>query len=159
MFREVKDVRKQRAFITADIEYVNHKGSRFRTEEKDPTGQNKAYYTSLNKAVSADYKGNFNFRAGGELKFNILMARLGFAYYGNPYKDAAFKANRMLLSGGLGYRDKGVFVDLTYVYAISKDVSFPYRLEDRANTYATLKQQRGNEDDLLHVYSNTPEML
>ena len=39
---------------------------------------------------------------------------------------------------------KGFFVDLTYVYAISKDVNFPYRLEDRANTYATLKQQRGN---------------
>ena len=72
------------------------------------------------------------------------MARLGFAYYGNPYKDAALKANRMLLSGGLGYRNKGVFVDLTYVHNISKDVNFPYRLEDRANTFATVKQQKGN---------------
>ena len=94
--------------------------------------------------MSTDYKGNFNFRVGGELKFNTIMGRLGFAYYGNPYKDATFKANRMLLSGGLGYRDKGFFIDLTFVEAISKDVSFPYRLEDRANTYATLKQQRGS---------------
>ena len=81
---------------------------------------------------------------GGELKFNVIMGRLGFSYYGNPYKDGAYKASRMLLSGGLGYRNKGVFVDLTYVHCITKDVSFPYRLEDRANTYATLKQQRGN---------------
>ena len=72
------------------------------------------------------------------------MARLGFAYYSNPYKDAAYKASRMLLSGGLGYRNKGFFIDLSYVHAMNKDVSFPYRLEDRANTYATLKQQRGN---------------
>lgn len=144
VFREISDVKKQKGFITADIEYVNHRGSRFSSDNEIVTDEEKAYYKSLNNVVKDDYKGNLNFRLGGELKFNIIMARLGFAYYGNPYKDAAYKANRMLLSGGLGYRHKGVFVDLTYVHDMSKDVSFPYRLQDRANTYATLKQQRGN---------------
>ena len=144
VFREVSNVKRQRAFLTADVEYVHHKGSRFGSNNESPTETEKIYYKALNKVVSGDYKGCFNFRAGGELKFNTIMGRLGFAYYGNPYKDAAFKANRMLLSGGLGYRDKGFFADLTYVHMISKDVSFPYRLEDRANTYASLKQQRGN---------------
>lgn len=144
VFREIKDVKKQKGFITADIEYVHHKGSRFSSDNETVTDEEKAYYKSLNKVVKATYKGNFNFRVGGELKFNIIMARLGFAYYGKPYKESEFKASRMLLSGGLGYRNKGFFVDLTYVHAISKDVNFPYRLEDRPNTYATLKQQRGN---------------
>ena len=72
------------------------------------------------------------------------MGRLGFAYYSNPYKDVPEKVNRMLLSGGLGYRNKGMFIDLTYVHNISKDIDLPYRLEDRPNTYASLKQQRGN---------------
>jgi hypothetical protein len=72
------------------------------------------------------------------------MGRVGFAYYGNPYKDAAIKANKMLLSGGLGYRNKGVFFDLTYVHNISKEADFAYRLEDRANTFATVKQTRGH---------------
>ncbi len=144
VFREIENVKKQRAFISADVEYVHHRGSGFSSNNEEPTEDEKNYYKALKKVVKAEYKGNFNFRVGGELKFNVFMARLGFAYYGNPYKDAAYKANRMLLSGGLGYRNKGVFVDLTYVHAISKDVSFPYRLEDRANTYATLKQQRGN---------------
>ena len=102
------------------------------------------YFKAVNGVIDQQYKGNFNFRIGGELKFNVIMGRLGFAYYGNPYKDAAVKATRMVLSGGLGYRNKGVFVDLTYVHAINKDVHFPYRLEDRANTYATVKQQKGN---------------
>lgn len=144
VFREISDVKRQKGFITADIEYVNHRGSRFSSDNETVTDEEKAYYKALNRVVKADYKGNFNFRLGGELKFNIIMARLGLAYYGNPYKDAEYKANRLLLSGGLGYRHKGVFVDLTYVHAMSKDVSFPYRLEDRANTYASLKQQRGN---------------
>ncbi|MFZ1785409.1 MAG: hypothetical protein WAU23_09400 [Ferruginibacter sp.] len=144
VFREIKDVTKQKGFISADIEYVHHRGSRFSSDNETVTDPEKNYYKALNNVVKADYKGNFNFRVGGELKFNIIMARLGFAYYGNPYKNSEFKASRMLLSGGLGYRNKGYFIDLTYVHAISKDVSFPYRLEDRPNTYAELKQQRGN---------------
>jgi len=144
VFREVSNTKKQRAFITADVEYVHHKGSRFSSNNESKTATEKTYYKDLNNTVKADYKGSFNFRVGGELKFNVIMGRLGFAYYGNPYKDAPFKASRMLLSGGLGYRNKGMFIDLTYVHTISEDVSFPYRLEDRANTYATVKQQRGN---------------
>jgi hypothetical protein len=144
VFREIENVKKQRAFITADIEYVNHKGSRFSSNNPSPTETEKAYYKDLGNVVKSLYKGTFNFKAGGELKFNTIMSRLGFAYYGNPYKDVPYKASRMLLSGGLGYRNKGVFIDLTYIHTIAKDIDLPYRLEDRANTYASLKQQQGN---------------
>ncbi len=144
VFREIENVKKQRAFISADVEYTTHNSSRFNSNNAEPTQVEKNYYKALNKVIKNEYKGALNVKVGGELKFNTIMGRLGFAYYSNPYKDAATKASRMLLSGGLGYRNKGVFVDLTYIHAISKDVSFPYRLEDRANTFATLKQTRGN---------------
>jgi hypothetical protein len=148
VFREVENVKRQKGFISADIEYVNHRGSRF-SVDKDVKGdvaidEKKTYYKQLNKVLKDYYKGAFNFRVGGELKFNIIMARLGFAYYMSPYKDKTLKANKMLLSGGLGYRNKGFFVDLTYVHNMSKDVNFPYRLEDRANTFASVKQTQGN---------------
>ncbi|MEO6489396.1 MAG: hypothetical protein ABIO04_05585 [Ferruginibacter sp.] len=146
VFREIENVKKQRGFITADIEYVHHRGTRFRSdaEEQVDRDRDKPYYKALNNVVKDTYKGAFNFKVGGELKFNTIMGRLGFAYYGKPYKDDEFKANQMLLSGGLGYRNKGFFIDVTYVHKIIKDVSFPYRLEDRANTFATLKQKQGN---------------
>jgi hypothetical protein len=144
VFREVENVKKQKGFITADIEYVHHKGSSFHSNVDQPTDDDRAYYKALTRIVRNDYKGAFNFRVGGELKFNIIMARLGFAYYGNPNKDKALKASRTLLSGGLGYRHKGMFIDLSYVHAITKETNFPYILEDRANTFASLKQQRGN---------------
>jgi len=144
VFREVENVKKQRGFISADVEYVNHKGSRFSSQNEVPTSSEINYYQALNNVVKDNYKGAFNFRVGGELKFNTIMGRLGFAYYGKPYTDPAFKASQMLLSGGLGYRNKGFFIDLTYAHKIIKDVNFPYRLQDRLNTYATINQQQGN---------------
>jgi hypothetical protein len=144
VFREVANVKRQKGFISADVEYVNYNGSKCNSDNQNPTAGEKGYYKQLNETIKDEYKGNFNFKAGGELKFNTIMGRLGFAYYGNPYKNAPSKVNRMLLSGGLGYRNKGIFIDLTYVHAITKDIDLPYRLEDRANTYASLKQQRGN---------------
>ncbi|HPH84598.1 MAG TPA: hypothetical protein PLC48_04030 [Ferruginibacter sp.] len=143
VFREVENVKKQRAFISADIEYVNHRGSRFSSNNEEPTEEEKVYYKGLNNVVKSIYKGTFNAKVGGELKFNTIMARLGFAYYGNPYKDNQLKTNMVLLSGGLGYRDKGFFIDLSYVYNMTKDVNMPYRLEDRDNTFANIKQRNG----------------
>lgn len=144
VFREVQDVRKQKGFITADIEYTGYKHASFYSSNEDPTQEEVNYFKGLTKVIRNQYKGNFNFRLGGEVKFNIIMARLGLAYYTNPYKDAGLKANKFLVSGGLGYRHKGFFIDLTYVHSFNKDVDFAYRLQDKDNTFATLKNQRGN---------------
>ena len=72
------------------------------------------------------------------------MTRLGFSYYGSPYSDKELKANRMFVSGGLGYRNAGIFIDLTYQHALQKDVNFPYRLSDKANTFAAIKGNGSN---------------
>jgi len=147
VLREVQDVRKQKGFLTADIEYVNYKFSSFHPDNgNNNTDQTtKDYLNSLNKAIDKAYKGAFNFRAGGELKFTTVMVRLGAAYYGNPYKNInGEKGNRIQLSGGLGYRNKGVFVDLTYVQTFSKDIHFPYRLQYSPYSGAIVKGSAGN---------------
>lgn len=141
VLHEVADINQQKGFITADIEYVSHKGSRFSSTDNTDD----SYFKDLNEAVKASYKGSFNVRLGGELKFKTLMTRLGFAYYGNPYNDAALKARRMNISGGLGYRNKGIFLDLTYVHSLIRDVNFPYRVDPpRQNTYAELRDYLGS---------------
>ncbi|MBL7740133.1 MAG: hypothetical protein JNK14_13025 [Chitinophagaceae bacterium] len=141
VIREIEDVRKQKGFLTADIEYVTYGSNKFRNAEDY---DNDDYYNSVNDVMNKYYKGAFNFRVGGELKFTTMMGRLGFAYYGNPYKDKELKANRMFISGGLGYRNAGMFIDLTYAHGLHKDVNFPYRLPDKANTFATTKSSGGN---------------
>jgi long-subunit fatty acid transport protein len=146
VFREIENTHKQRAFITADIEYVNYRGSRFYNTDNEEyeTDAKKAYYKQANQANKDYLKGALNFRLGGELKFDPWMFRLGAAYYSSPYKDSELKANRILTSGGIGYRNHGIFVDLTYAYTFNKDVNFPYRLNDKPNTFATVNNNRGN---------------
>jgi len=143
VFREEEKIERQRGFITADIEYAANQWIRFLTSEQAEARTGK--YNTENAIIKNYYKGSFNFKAGGELKFKILMLRAGFAYFSNPYKDKELKANRLNISGGLGYRNKGIFIDLTYVHRISKDVNFPYRVNaPRLNTFANLKDAGGN---------------
>lgn len=143
VFREIKDTRRQRAFISADLEYVNYRGSRFSAEDKnDQTLVN--YYNLLNDVIKDTYKGNINFRLGGELKLHTVMFRLGGAYYGSPYAEEELKANRILATGGIGYRDKGIFIDLSYAHAFNRDVQFAYRLNDKPNTFAEQTGSRGS---------------
>lgn len=143
LFNPVENTKLQKGFITADIEYVGYGGARFySTDNQDQTG--KDYYNSLNSIVKDYYKAAFNFRVGGEIKFDPVAVRLGGAYYGSPYSNTALKAHRIMASGGLGYRRHGYFVDLGYAYSFNKDVSFPYRLNDKPNTYADWNNKRGN---------------
>jgi hypothetical protein len=145
VFREIEDVRKQKGFITADIEFINYKASSYHTSpDADNSQSTKDYLKSLNKAIDNAYKGALNFRLGGELKFTTIMVRLGGAYYGNPYKDLAGESgHRFQLTGGLGYRDKGFFIDLAYGYTMGKDVHFPYRLQSAAFSGAAIKNTGG----------------
>ena len=146
MIREIQDVTKQKGFLTADVEYVNYKASSFSPDEDNNTDEStKAYLKKLNRAIDDAYKGAFNFRVGGELKFTTVMVRLGASYYGNPYKDInGEKGSKLNLSGGLGYRHRGMFVDLTYVHAMNKDVQFAYRLSNAPYSGASIRNTAGN---------------
>jgi hypothetical protein len=141
VFEESEDVTKQKGFVTADIEYVTNNGSHFNSA--DNTSDNN-YFSSVNSTIKSYYKSSFNFRLGGELKFNSIAARAGVAYYMNPYRQSELKADRLILSGGVGYRNKGVFIDLTYVQDFTRDLNFPYRLAENANAFASLKESIGS---------------
>jgi hypothetical protein len=141
VFREERDVTRQRGFISADVEYVNYSDASFNTQ--DYYGGSDPYYDDLNETIDQIYRSAFNFRLGGELKFNTLMVRGGFAWYGNPYEDEPFPASRMNISGGLGYRDKGKFIDLTYVHQINKNGYYPYRLDQGFYTPVTVNSAAG----------------
>lgn len=146
VIREIQDVTKQRGFLTADVEYVNYKASSFSPNDENNTSESdKNYLKQVNKAIDKAYKGAFNFRVGGELKFTTIMFRLGAAYYANPYKDIHGESGSKLnLSGGLGYRDKGFFIDLTYVQGINKDLQYAYRVAKSPYYGAAIKNMAGN---------------
>ncbi|RYZ19620.1 MAG: hypothetical protein EOO16_19395 [Chitinophagaceae bacterium] len=147
VLREIEDVTKQRGFLTADVEYVHYRGMRYlrdADEETDDNG-NDDYFKAVNNTIRDIYKGAFNVRVGGELKFSPIMVRAGVAYYGNPYKEVnGGSGNKLNLSGGLGYRNKGYFVDLTYVHSLQRDINAPYRLSSADYYVAETRRTQGN---------------
>ncbi|MFY7899731.1 MAG: hypothetical protein ACOVNY_06075 [Chitinophagaceae bacterium] len=144
VFREVSDTRKQRAFISADIEFVNYRGVRFSASDEFVDEGIKSYLRTLNETVKKVYKGNINARIGGELKLNVFMIRMGAAYFGSPYADKTLGANRILATGGFGYRNHGIFIDLSYAHNFVNDAQFAYRLNDKPNTFAKQQSNIGN---------------
>ncbi|MFY8127002.1 MAG: OmpP1/FadL family transporter [Chitinophagaceae bacterium] len=138
VFREVSNTKKQRAFLSADIEYVHYKGARFSKSDEEGNTID-GYYDALNQATKNYLRGNFNIKLGGEIKFDPIMFRAGIGYYGSPYQNKDIDANRFTLSAGIGYRNKGMFIDIAVVQQTLQDAQFAYRLIDKPNTYA---QQR-----------------
>ena len=146
VLREVQDVTKQRGFLTADVEWIPYGMSSYFTDSENgvPDEETTNYLKSLNRAIRNTYKGAFNFRAGGELKFTTVMVRAGVAYYGSPYKNINNEnGNRLNLSGGLGYRHRGFFIDATYVHSITRDVNVAYRLQNAPYFNADLRNTTG----------------
>ena len=141
IFQEVEDVKQQRGFISADIEFLNYGKSKFNTGSQT-NGVN--YLEEVNAAIKDQYGSAMNFRIGGELKFNTIMARLGYNYMGNAFQSTTLKGTQSNISGGLGYRNKGYFLDLTYVHRIVKDASFPYRLDNGFFAPGFVKGTNGN---------------
>lgn len=135
------DVSAQNGFITADIEYVDYTASAFHAVNND--AEYSSYYETVNEAIDNLYTTAINVRLGGEMKFNTFMVRLGGAYYGSPYKEDNTKSVTNI-SGGIGYRDKGMYVDLSYTHSMSKSRHFPYLLQDKENVAANLKGTYSN---------------
>ncbi len=122
------DVKQQHGFLTADVEYVNYGGTKFKYNKG--LAEDEAIAHQLNNVVENAYKGAVNLRLGGEMKFNVFAVRAGFAYYGNPYNSdyADVDASMKKISGGVGYRNRGFFADLTYVHTLANDLYTPYTL-------------------------------
>jgi hypothetical protein len=90
------------------------------------------------------YKGASNIRVGGELKFNIFYVRAGFDWMGSPYSDTNIKGQQTRYSAGIGLRSKGIYTDLTYIYANRGDRYYPYVLQDKAVSPADLTYNASN---------------
>ena len=135
------DVKSQKGFLTADLEYVTH-NSHFTPRSSGTSSDNP--YDPENAVIKEIYKGTIAARLGGEMKFDRWFLRAGGAYYSNPYSQSGQKADKLYLTTGAGYRVRAFFVDLAYVMGYTHNVDFPYRLADKTNYSAALHQTSGN---------------
>lgn len=122
------DVKQQHGFLSIDYEFVNYAAAKFHFNNSNATASDKAFAESLNNSIQNTYKGASNIRVGGELKFNILAVRAGVNWMGSPYANTDIKGDQMRFSAGIGVRNRGMYADLTYVYANHHSIDQPYIL-------------------------------
>ena len=99
----------QYGLFSADYEYVNYSQARFNSTDDS--------YTDVNNQIRSDFKSWGNIRVGTEWRLSNFRLRGGFAYFSNPYQSGLNNMERYQVSGGIGYRMKYFFADLTYVWS------------------------------------------
>jgi len=98
----------QYGLFSADYEYVNYSQGRFTSSGES--------YQDINREIQDSYQSWGNIRFGTEWRIQNLRIRGGFAYFSNPYKNGINNSERYQISGGLGYRGRHFFADVSYVW-------------------------------------------
>ena len=122
----------QYGLISAEYEYVNYNQARFYSTEGS------SVFQDVNDEIKASYKTPLNIRFGTEWKIQDFRVRGGFGYYGTPYQSGLNTGERYVASGGIGYRGKHFFADLTYVWSQTKQEYYFYNRTLVNPSYNTL---------------------
>ena len=138
-----ENVKNQKGFLTADIEYDNYSNARFKINNNPAYSNGRSYLDEVNAAIQDRYTSGFNIRLGGEMKFNTFMGRLGLNYMTNTFSEPELSNKRLNASAGMGYRNKGYFIDIAYIFQMWNDAYFPYRLDQGYFAPSYLKTNNG----------------
>ncbi|WP_143960096.1 OmpP1/FadL family transporter [Litoribacter populi] len=91
-------------FISADVDYVDYSTMFLNSRDFNPQLDN--------MAIQQTYGQTFNFRGGGEYRYEMFRVRAGYAYYGDPFDDPNSERFQTVISGGIGVRLPKFYIDL-----------------------------------------------
>jgi long-subunit fatty acid transport protein len=109
----------KRGLLNAEYEYVNYKNG-YLSSTPD-------VFSDVNSYIRKQYVSAGNIRIGGEVRFDPISIRLGYAIYGSPFGTGINKAaNRSSYTAGIGYRKDSFFMDAAFVLTAYRDYSYLY---------------------------------
>lgn len=107
--------------ISADIETINYGGAKYSSAEDEVS------YAEDNSDIRSTYKRVFNYRLGGEFRYSLFRARVGYGVQANTYKSSVNDDNMIRnISGGVGIRTKKFFIDFALVFSKGNNTYYPY---------------------------------
>lgn len=110
---------EKRALLNVEYEYIDYTNAQLNS--------NPNVFTDVNKFIRTKYTATNNIRVGGEIRFDPFAFRLGYAYYGSPFKSGLnTEANRKSISAGLGFRENNYFIDFAQVFTQYTSYDFLY---------------------------------
>ena len=110
-------------FISADIDFLDYSKAKLSSSDFQPFELNRE-----NDFIKSLYQNTFNWRVGSELRLGSFRIRGGYSYEGDPYKNSAIDNSIKKISGGLGYRNKEFFVDVSAVHSKWTSTHSPYTI-------------------------------
>jgi hypothetical protein len=124
---------KKSGFLSAEVEYVDYGRARF--DFNSFNEGDAIYLQELNNTITNKYNQALNLRLGGEITFDKLRLRAGYAIYSSPFESNVAIENAVItnLSFGGGYHSKGFFVDIAYVNSSRTEEYVPYTLSESSN--------------------------
>ena len=131
----------KKGFVSVDYEWSDPSQAEFSLDSSNP--DDRSFFSDLNLSTRQAFQPTHTLRLGGEAAFNVLRARLGYAYTSTPYATGN-KGARQSLSAGLGVRESNIFIDLAYVYSFWDSSYTPYTLSDQAVETADLDFKASN---------------
>lgn len=104
-------VLSKKVLVDVDYERVDYSSMKVRD-----VGAFIADYSDINTDIRNNFTAVNNLRVGGEIRLAPFSFRAGAAYYENPNKDGSdlFVSDKMIYSGGLGYRNERYHFDIGY---------------------------------------------
>lgn len=110
---------KKIALINVEYEYVDYSYAQLNSTPN--------VFTDVNTNIRNKYTATGNIRAGAEIRMDPFAFRIGYAYYGSPYKDGEnVNANRQSYTTGIGYRHNKFFMDLAFIYSMYSEYNYLY---------------------------------
>ena len=116
----------RKAMISADYELVNYTKSALSSHPFSGSTYN---FSKENNTGDINFRATHNIRIGSEIKIAApLFARLGFAYYQNPYNAIAVENDdaKLTYTGGFGYRVKSFYIDFAVTVSTWKEDYYMY---------------------------------
>lgn len=124
----------KRGLLTADFELTDYRTAGVRTNFNDPGYDD--YVDGLNEFIDDNLALAYALRLGGELKLSNFYLRVGGSYYTAPWDDdlvatteglpsgglQSVTTQRISYGGGIGYRGKRIFADVSFTQSRSEDV-------------------------------------
>jgi len=113
------------ATISAGYGYVDYSQARLNAYDYK--------FVDENQQVQQDFQATHSLNAGVEVRIESLYLRAGTKYKTSPYADERNNAEILEYAGGIGFRTKQVFFDVSYSYSTRTEVYGLYAYQPGSN--------------------------
>ena len=118
----------KRGIISAEIEQINYATMGI---SSDSYG-----FEPENQRIANKYQSATNVKVGGELAFDALRLRAGYARMGNPFRNRT-NLEQQFLTAGFGIHEKAMSFDVAVVKQFGEEEYYPYTVYDVSSPVVT----------------------